>query len=125
MTRTNRILVADDDDPLRQATRDILEEEGYEVTVARDGDELLRTYLSQPFDLVLCDLFMPGKDGLQVIAELRKAFPQTKIVAMSGGAYNGTLDLLHTAQLLGAKEVLAKPFGSSKLVEVVRRVLAG
>lgn len=125
MTRAVRILVADDDERLRQATCDILQEEGYEVTAARDGEELLRAYRRQPFDLVLCDVFMPGKDGLQIIRELLQGFPGAKIVAMSGGGYDGTLNLLHMAQLLGAKEVLPKPFSRARLLELIEQVLAG
>lgn len=124
MTRADRILIADDNELLRQATRDTLQEEGYEVTAARDGEELLQAYRQEPFDLVLCDVFMPGKDGLQIIRELLKGFPEAKIIAMSGGAYDGALNLLPMAQLLGAKEVLQKPFSRAKLLEVIGRVLA-
>ncbi len=124
MKHPARILVTDDDERIRKATSDILQHEGYEVTVARDGNELLRAFREQPADLVLCDLFMPGKDGLELIGELLKSFPQVRIIAMSGGAYNGVLNLLQMARHLGAKDVLAKPFGSAQLLEMVRRVLA-
>lgn len=124
MKRALRILVADDDERFRLATSDILEHEGYEVTVARDGSELMCAYREQPADLVLCDLFMPGKDGLELIGELMKDFPQVKIIAMSGGGYNGVLSVLQMAQHLGARDILAKPFSSAKLFEMVRRVLA-
>lgn len=124
MKRLQRILVADDDERFRHATSDILAHEGYEVTVARDGKELLCAYRAQPPDLVLCDLFMPGKDGLELIGELMKDFPQVKIIAMSGGGYNGVLSVLQMAQHLGAKDILAKPFSSAKLFEMIRRVLA-
>ena len=67
---------------------------------------------------------MPGKDGLELIGELMKNFPQARIVAMSGGGYNGVLSVLQMARHLGAKDILAKPFSSAKLLEVVRRVLA-
>lgn len=123
VTRADRILIADDNELLRQATCDTLQEEGYEVTAARNGEELLQAYRRQPFDLVLCDVFMPGKDGLQIIRELLQGFPQAKIIAMSGGGYDGALNLLHMAHLLGAREVLPKPFSRAKLVELVARVL--
>ena len=124
MNRPQRILLTDDDERFRQATLDILHYEGYEVAVACDGTELLRAYREQAADLVLCDLFMPGKDGLEVIGELLKNFPQARIVAMSGGGYNGVLNVLQMARHLGAKDILAKPFGRAKLLEVVSRVLA-
>jgi CheY-like chemotaxis protein len=122
-TRPMRILVSDDDERVRQATSDILQHEGYEVAVARDGNELMRAYRQQAADLVLCDLFMPDKDGLELIGDLLKDFPEARIIAMSGGGYKGMLNVLHMAQHLGAKDILAKPFGRAKLLEMVRRVL--
>ena len=119
-----RILVADDDEPLRTATSQILRDEGYEVTTARDGRELLREYHESPADLVLCDLFMPGKDVIQVIGDLLRDFPEARIIAMSGGGYNGVLNVLHMARHLGAKEVIAKPFRGAALLALIRQVLA-
>lgn len=121
--RPKRILVTDDDERFRQATTDILHYEGYEVATASNGDELIRVYRERAADLVLCDLFMPGKDGLEIIGELLKIFPQARIVAVSGGGYNGVLNVLEMARHLGAKDILAKPFGRAQLLEVVRRVL--
>jgi CheY-like chemotaxis protein len=121
--RATRILVTDDDERLRDATSDILQQEGYDVAVARDGNELMRAYREQTADLVLCDLFMPGKDGLELIGELLKSFPQARIIAMSGGGDKGMLGVLQIARHLGAREILAKPFGRAKLLEVVKRVL--
>lgn len=118
-----RILVSDDDERVRQATLDILQHAGYEVAVARDGNELMRAYRQQAADLVLCDLFMPDKDGLELIGDLLKDFPEARIIAMSGGGYKGMLNVLHMARHLGAKDILAKPFGREKLLEMVRRVL--
>jgi CheY-like chemotaxis protein len=124
MKPSMRILVTDDDERIRRATSDILQHEGYEVAVARDGNELMCAYREQPADLVLCDLFMPGKDGLELIGELLKGFPQVRIIAMSGGGFNGALNLLQMARHLGAKDVLAKPFGKAQLLDTVRRALA-
>jgi two-component system chemotaxis response regulator CheY len=123
MKRAQQVLVTDDDERIRKATFDILRHEGYEVRLARDGNELLCSYREQTPDLVLCDLFMPGKDGLELIGELLKISPQARIVAMSGGGCNGVLNVLQMARHLGAREILAKPFGSAKLLEVVRRAL--
>lgn len=119
-----RIVVTDDDERLRQATFDILGEAGYDVVAAADGEQLMREYRAQPPDLVLCDLFMPGKDGLEIIRELRREFPQAKIVAMSGGGYQGSLNVLQVARHLGAVEVLAKPFKRAQLLTLIERVLA-
>ena len=119
-----RIIVTDDDELVREAIFDELRLAGYEAIKARSGEELLSAYRAQAFDLVLCDLFMPGKDGLQIIRELLKDFPKAKIIAMSGGGFDGTLNLLRTAQLLGAKDILPKPFKREKLLQLVERVLA-
>ena len=124
MERPARILVADDDERIRDATRAVLVDAGYEVALARDGDELVRAYRAEPTDLILCDLFMPGKDGLEAIRELHRQFSAAKIIAMSGGAYDGALDLLRTARHMGACEVLTKPFTRTVLLELVERLTA-
>jgi CheY-like chemotaxis protein len=119
-----RILVADDDEALRTATSQVLQDEGYDVVTARDGVELLREYRQRQADLVLCDLFMPGKDGIQVIGDLLRDFPRAKIIAMSGGGYNGMINVLHMARHLGAKEIVSKPFKRAALLTVIQQVLA-
>lgn len=118
-----RILLADDDEELLAATAQVLRDAGYEVLTVRDGQELLRTYREHGADLVLCDLFMPGKDGIQVIGELLQDFPEAKIVAVSGGGYSGVLNVLQMARHLGAKEIVAKPFRGAALLETIKRVL--
>lgn len=118
-----QIFVTDDDERLRQATCDTLMECGYEVTVAADVEELMRAYRARPSGLVLCDLFMPGKDGLEAIRELRAEFPRARIIAMSGGGFQGSLNVLHIARHLGAADVLPKPFNRARLLEVIERVL--
>jgi len=117
-----RVLVADDDERIREATREVLLDAGFEVALAKDGEELVREYRARPADLILCDLFMPGKDGLEAIRELHRDFCAAKIIAMSGGAYGGAFDLLRTARHMGACEVLAKPFSRATLVELVQRL---
>jgi CheY-like chemotaxis protein len=124
MTQRKRIIVADDDELLRKATCDVLADAGYEVVGAENGEELLRSYRDGSAALVLCDLFMPEKDGLEVIGQLRREFPNAKVIAMSGGAYDRGLDLLKVARQLGAVETIAKPFKRAVLLELVARVLA-
>src|SRR6266480_7062891 len=80
-----RILVMDDDELLRGALRVVLEAAGYEVIEAADGDAGLRLQREQAADLVLVDIFMPERDGLEVIRALRAEIPEPKIISMSGG----------------------------------------
>ena len=119
-----RILIADDDATLREALRNILIEDGFDVIEASDGAATLHTLRSQQADLVLCDMFMPDKDGVETIRELRREFPTMKIIAMSGGGLSGMLDILPIAQRLGAAEILQKPFTRTALLAALSRVLA-
>ncbi|MBI4001864.1 MAG: response regulator, partial [Nitrospira defluvii] len=77
----------------------------------------------QPVDLILLDMFMPDKDGLETIGELRRTHPGIRIIAMSGGGFKGTVDVLHVAKMLGARQTLAKPFTREQLLEAVREEL--
>jgi len=118
-----RILVVDDDHVLRGAVRVVLEVAGYTVTDAPDGEAGLRVYREQGADLVLVDLFMPVRDGLEVIQALRTAIPQPKIIAMSGGGGIGILDGLKAARALGASRTLRKPFESRALLAAIDQLL--
>jgi DNA-binding NtrC family response regulator len=120
-----RILLADDDTRVREAVAMILEDAGHEVLQALDGDHALKSFRAKPVDLVVCDLFMPGKDGLETIRELRKLSPAVRIIAMSGSGFNGAVDMLRTALHMGAIEVLGKPMRRKDLLAAVDRLLAG
>ncbi len=104
------ILLIDDDEQCRAAVRMMLQAMGHHVTEAGGGEEGLRALRSQRADLVLCDLFMPRANGLQVIPALRRQFPGVRVVAISGG-----LDELDIAPLFGADALLAKPFDMAAL----------
>ncbi len=118
-----RVLLVDDDDRLREATEGLLTGEGFSVTTARDGSEALALLSTQTVDVILCDLFMPGKDGLETIRHMRTQFAQVPVIAMSGGAYHGQMDVLRVAKHMGAAEALAKPFKLADLVRSIERVL--
>lgn len=114
-----RILIVDDDSRLREATRAVLESEGHVVIEASDGGEALRLHVAQPVDVVVCDMFMPRQDGIETIRALRRDFPALKIIAVSGGGYAGKIDVLKMARLIGATEVLGKPFSRASLLGAV------
>lgn len=120
-----RILVIDDDNELRSILRAALEVAGHQVWEAADGAQGIRTFRQWPADIILCDVVMPVKEGLETIRELRHLFGDVKIVAMSGGAYGGTMDFLPFAAKFGAVRILKKPFDMRALRDVLEEVLQG
>lgn len=117
-----RILVVDDDESLRTLIRHMLAPLGVAVEEAEDGRKAIRAYSARPADLVLCDLLMPGTDGLEVIRELT-AFPGVRVVAMSSGGSLKGVDLLAIARRLGAADVLEKPFNQETLLATVHGLI--
>ncbi len=103
--------------------RQVLETAGYGVIDASNGREGMQRYREAPTDLVITDLIMPEQEGLETIQELRRDFPETKLIAISGGAREGTMDFLPIAEQLGANRILHKPFTPEKFLEVIQEVL--
>ncbi len=119
-----RILVVDDDAGTRASLAQLLTKAGYRVTQASNGSEAVRLWRESGGDLVILDLFMPEKDGIETIVELRAHSPGVLIIAMSGGGEQlNRLDLLGDARLLGAVRTIAKPFAPGELLEAVKRAL--
>jgi DNA-binding response OmpR family regulator len=118
-----RILVVDDDEMLRRAVRQVLESAGYDVIEAPDGEAGLRLCREHGADLVVVDIFMPERDGLEFIRALRAEAPQAKIVAMSGGGRFGMIEVLGDAAVFGAARIFAKPFESRELLSAVGELL--
>ena len=119
-----RIMIVDDDPGIRRALHILLSRAGYQVTQARDGIEALRLWRDKGGDLVITDLHMPEKDGIQTIVELQSHTPGIRIIAMSGGGQTKRLDLLGNATMLGAVFTIEKPFTLNEMMSVVRRALA-
>ncbi len=113
-----RILLIDDDEQLRRMLRHALERSGYAVVEAQNGVEGLRLFKESPVDLVITDILMPEKEGLETIVELLRACPTVKIIAMTGGGRTGHLDFLAIAGKLGAHHALRKPFSLQELVNL-------
>ena len=119
----SRILVVDDDPQLRGMLTQALAAAGYQVAEAADGAQALAKLRREPVALVVCDLFMPGQDGLETIRDLRRDYPGVPVIAISGGGYDGQLDLLSTAKLLGAVHTFQKPFRIEVMVQAIQQAL--
>lgn len=120
-----KILVIDDDALVRETIIQILEDRGYTVVSAEDGEHGLAAFRAEQPDLVITDIIMPEKEGIQTIAQMRGERPDTKIIAISGGGRIGNIDFLKIARHLGAMDILPKPFDPDELVSRVGRCLKG
>ncbi len=118
-----RILLIDDDDSLRTMLRLTLSHFGHTVTEARNGKEGLELFPQLEADLVITDIVMPERDGVEVLMVLRRGDPPVKIIAMSGGGRMSATDFLRIATQLGAAKVLAKPFSSEVLIAAINELL--
>ena len=121
------ILVIDDDAAVGHALRRALERFGHTVTVTTSGPDGIAALRRQPFDIVLCDVWMPGLDGVETIAVIVREFPGVRIVAISGGGHAGTfrpgslatVASLAAAREAGAHDSLPKPFETRDLLLAV------
>ena len=119
-----RVLVIDDEQLARFTIREILETAGHEVVEARNGNQGLGFQREAACDIVVTDIIMPEKEGVETIIELRKDFPELPIIAISGGGRTRNLDFLKIAEQYGANKILAKPFSEEELLEAVENCLA-
>lgn len=128
-----KILVIDDEKDIRDVLKKLLQREGYDVMVAQDGLDGLSAFREQQPDIIITDIVMPEKDGVNVIKDIRNEFPEIKIIAISGG---GKLDPLQyqpesisttvylaAADSAGANLTLTKPFNKEQLLKAIRQLL--
>ena len=118
-----RILIIDDDDQFRQMLHAMIEKEGYEVKDAPDGDVGMSLQEEKPFDLIITDIIMPNKEGIAVITDLKGLYPDSKIIAISGGGRIVPNDYLGIAEKLGADRTLSKPFERKKLIDTIKELI--
>jgi len=121
----SRILVIDDEELIRRVLRSILERAGHTVLDAPNGSEGMSLWRDEPVDVVVTDIYMPEKDGMQVLLEMKQLATKPKIIAMSGGGQKGLLDLRTSALGLGADGVLLKPFDESTVLFTIQGILTG
>lgn len=113
------MLVIDDEPLVRKTVRITLERAGHLVVEAENGAAGIRECRSQHFDLVICDILMPEKEGIETIRELRAGHPDMKILAVSGGGRISNIGFLEIATQLGATDSLSKPFDPQDLIAKV------
>ncbi len=120
----SKVLIIDDDEMLRIILRDTLENAGHEVLEAPDGGVGMALFRENSPDLIIADILMPETDGIETITELRKDYPDVKIIAISGGSQRTEIDFLDFAEILGARRTLAKPINPDVLLQAVQQVLS-
>lgn len=118
------VLVIEDDEVVRDLIKRLLEMADYRVIVAGNGREGLKQYRLTAPALVITDLIMPEREGIETIMELRKHGSNVRILAISGGGRIGNSDILRVARSLGADDILAKPFQPVDLIGKVQELLA-
>ena len=121
--RSASILVVDDDPEFREALCRALRGAGHAVEEAADGIQALRVAAADPPDLLITDLIMPNRDGIELVMAVKQAHPAMRILVISGRANVGPLDLMDVAARLGANATLAKPFATEQLFAKIAEVL--
>ena len=118
-----RVLLVDDDPLVRGTLHTVLARAGYDVEDADNGAKALDAYARQPYDVVITDLVMPDKEGLETIRELRSRYGDVRIIAISGGGVGNADHYLQAALRLGAVRTLSKPFSNDEILTAVAETL--
>jgi len=119
-----RVLIVDDDAPFLSLLVDAFRDSGFEVVAAHDGQAASRLFKENEVDLVVTDMIMPEKEGVELIRELRKLRPNIPLIAISGGGSQGPVSYLEMAKAFGANEVFGKPFPLAQLIQKAKDLLA-
>ena len=118
-----KILIIDDDIQVNKLINIILADEGYEVLQAYNGVEGLNILNNSPgIDLIITDIIMPEKEGIEVIRDVKKNYPKLKIIAISGGGRISAHNYLNLAKSLGADHILEKPFSKNDLITIIQQL---
>ena len=118
-----RVMVVEDDAAVRELLREILKRAGHEVMAAVNGKEAIALYKENRADLIITNILMPEKEGLETIQDLRREYPDVKIIAISGGGQIGPADYLEVARRFGALRTFSKPFDRKELLKAVGELL--
>lgn len=123
MSLAAQILLVDDEDMVRMQIRSSLELEGHQVREASNGREAIDMLNGYKPDLMITDILMPEKEGIETIMEVRQKYADIKIIAISSGVRTENMDFLKIAKRLGADLALPKPFGRQQLLTLVNQLL--
>ncbi len=118
------VLIIEDDEAIREMLGQVLGREGFAVVTAANGRAALDVMREQTVQLVITDILMPEKEGIETIFELRRDYPGVKVIAISGGGRFEPQTYLDLAGKIGADRTLSKPFSPTHLLEVIQEVLA-
>ncbi len=118
-----KIIVIDDEPYILLLLKKMLEKEGHIVDIATNGVEGIELYHRHGADLIITDIVMPEKEGLETIINLRTENPALKIIAISGGGRVDSREYLHSAKLLGAEKIFQKPFQKNEIIQAVKELL--
>jgi len=118
-----RIILIEDDPQYQKLLKTALEDAGYEMRVASNGKVGCELYHENPSDLVITDIFMPEKEGIETILELKEDFSDIKILAISGGGNRGELSYLDMAKDMGAEAIMPKPIKIADLITKVEEMI--
>ena len=117
------VLIIDDNDDFRETLSCLIQGKGYAVRAVANGLEASQLLATEKFALVLTDMFMPEKDGFQVIRDVYRTYPELPIVAMSGGGIVRRGEHLKVARFFGARAILRKPFTERQLFSTIRSLV--
>jgi len=120
----SHILVVDDNPDCRNLLQQLLETNDFQVQTAINGVDAIDKYRENPANLIIIDIVMPEKEGIETIIELKKDFPEVKIIAMSGGGRIGPVDYLDAAKLLGVNCTFSKTSTPKELLEIVKELVS-
>ena len=128
-----RIIVIDDEEDIRDVLREVLERAGFDVETASNSDDGLELLRDHGADLVITDIIMPGKDGVDTVYDIRMEFPNTRIIVISGGGNVTPMEYepiaikttayLASASAAGADVTLTKPFDRGELLDAVKELV--
>lgn len=118
-----KILLIDDDKHFREMFAELLRRNNYEVIEASDGKYAIQSVINHEPQLIITDIIMPEKEGIETIIDLKRKYQYLKIIAISGGGRTNAVDNLKSAALLGADKTLEKPFENKEILKIIEELI--